>query len=67
MAIRFDDETLERFRHLRPEEALRRARSVVYGMEDAGSETFLELCEQLVEEGILTWDQVDSLERGPRR
>jgi hypothetical protein len=62
MAVRFDDKTLERLRSLDPDEAFREVRNAVYAHDDVGSEDFLSAYEQLVERGILSWEQVEELE-----
>lgn len=67
MGVRFDEETLERFRTMSPHEAFRAARTAVFGTREAGSEDFLDIYEQLVEEGILSWDQVEQFDERPDR
>jgi hypothetical protein len=62
MAVRFDDKTLERLRSLDPDDAFREVRDAVYSLGDVGSEDFLGAYEQLVERGILSWDQVEEFE-----
>lgn len=62
MAVAFDRETLEKLRALPPERALARARDALYRAGPVGSEDFLEIYRQLVDEGILSWDQVEELE-----
>ena len=62
MAMRFDADTIDRLRAMPPDEAFYAAKDVVYGRREVGSEDFLEACEQLVEQGILTWDQVDEFD-----
>ena len=66
MALRLDEETIERLRSLGPEKAVFVARDAVFATEEAGSEDFLDLYEQLVEEGILSWDQVEQYDPGFR-
>ena len=66
MALRLDEETIERLRSLGPEKAVVTARDAVFATEEAGSEDFLDLYEQLVEEGILSWDQVEQYDPGFR-
>ena len=66
MALRLDEETIERLRSLGPERAVDAARNVVLATQEAGSEDFLDLYEQLVEEGILSWHQVEQYDPGVR-
>jgi hypothetical protein len=66
MALRLDEETIERLRSLGPERAVDAARNVVLATQEAGSEDFLDLYEQLVEEGILSWHQVEQYDPGFR-
>lgn len=66
MTLRLDEETIERLRSLGPEKAVVTARDAVFATEEAGSEDFLDLYEQLVEEGILSWDQVEQYDPGFR-
>ena len=66
MAMRFDADTIDRLRAMPPEKAFRAAKDAVFGGHEVGSEDFLEACEQLVEQGVLTWDQVEDFDRSPR-
>ena len=59
MAIRFDRETIERFRTMSPRRAFEEARKVVFRTDSVGSEDFLDMYDQLVEEGVLTWGQIE--------
>ena len=59
MAMRFDQQTLERFRRMTPEQAIQAATDAVYGSGAVGSEDFLDVYEQLVDAGIIDWDQVE--------
>ena len=67
MAIRLDEETIERLRTMGPEKAVGAARDAVFSTKEAGSEDFLDIYEQLVEEGILSWDQVEQFDAGANR
>jgi hypothetical protein len=67
MGMRFDEETLERFRAMSPKEAFRAARTAVFGARESGSEDFIDVYEQLVEEGILSWDEVEQFDEHPDR
>lgn len=66
MTLRLDEETIERLRSLGPEKAVVTAQDAVFATKEAGSEDFLDLYEQLVEEGILSWDQVEQYDPGFR-
>lgn len=59
MASAFDPETLERFRTLSPRQAYDRAKYLVYRDGSTTSDDFLEAYGQLVEHGILTWEQIE--------
>jgi hypothetical protein len=65
MAMKLDRDTLDRFRTLSPRDAFREARSAVYATGAAGSEDFLNVYNQLVEGGILSWEQVEEFEDRP--
>jgi len=67
MALRLDEQTIERLRSMGPEQAVGAARDAVFATGEAGSEDFLDLYEQLVEEGILSWDQVEQFDPGAPR
>ena len=64
MAVQFDAETIEKLRSMPPHDAFRIARNAVFATGDAGSEDFVEAYSQLVEEGILTWDEVEAFSGG---
>jgi hypothetical protein len=64
MPIRFDEETIERLRTLSSEQVFDEVRRAVYAAGGAGSEDFLGIYTQLVDRGVLTWDQVEELEGG---
>ena len=63
MAAKFDEETIERFRKLPVAEVLDRAKDAVYMTGPVSSEDFRDVYRQLVEEGILTWSQVEQFDR----
>ena len=63
MAAKFDEETIERFRKLPAAEVLDRAKDAVYMTGPVSSEDFRDVYRQLVEEGILTWSQVEQFDR----
>lgn len=60
MTAALDPETVERFRHLAPREALAELRLALFRAGAMGSEDFLDVIEQLVEAGVLTWADVDA-------
>ena len=62
VTVQFDPQTIEQFRKLPPREALRRAKSAIYGAGAVGSEDFLDAYEQLVREGVVTWEQIEEYE-----
>ena len=62
MAIRFDRETIEKLRAMPPREAIEQARRAVFQSGSVGSEDFLDIYSQLVEEDVLTWDQVNAFD-----
>ena len=63
MPIKFDPETLERFRRLTADEVCREVTEAVQRVPGgAGSEDFLDALETLVDEGILSWDQIENVE-----
>lgn len=55
-------ETMERLRAMEPRAAYDTAREALLRLGSAGSEDFLDLWQQLVDEGVLTWDQVEEFE-----
>jgi hypothetical protein len=63
MSLEFDRETIERFRALAPRDAFQAVRDAVYGAGGASSDDFLDAYEQLVEQGILDWEQIAEFER----
>jgi hypothetical protein len=63
MPIKFDPETLERFRRLNPIEICAEVTAAVHAAPGGGgSEDFLDALESLVDEGLLTWDQIENLD-----
>jgi hypothetical protein len=59
----FDAETVEKLRRGDPRSAYQAAKSSIYQLGGAGSEDFLEAFEQLVDAGVLTWEQIEEYER----
>jgi hypothetical protein len=62
MGTILDPDTVERLRALKPKQAFQEARDAVYRAGGAGSDDFLDVCEQLVDAGILTWDQIEEFQ-----
>jgi len=61
MFVKFDPKTLERFRAMTPQQIYREVTDAVHQAPGStGSEDFLEALESLVEEGILSWDQIEN-------
>lgn len=60
MGTILDPDTLERLRSLPPEKAYKVATDAVYGAGGVSSEDFLDVYEQLVEHGILTWAHINA-------
>ncbi len=67
MGTRLDAETIERFRKMPLERAFREAKDAVYASGRVGSEDFLDVYEQLVETGVMSWEEIEDLEAGIRR
>ncbi len=63
MEALFDSETLERFREMTPREVFIEAKRTVYRSGAATSDDFLEVYQALVDEGILTWEQIEAFDR----
>jgi hypothetical protein len=60
---RLDPETLDRLQRMTLEERLATVRAVCYqAATDGGSDHYMEMLEELVELGMLTWDQIEALE-----
>jgi len=63
MAAELDRDTIERYRSLSARDAFEQAKSAGYRAGAVSSDDFLDLFGQLVDEGILTWDQVEDFNR----
>jgi len=63
MAI-FDPETVSRLRRAHPREAFWEVKQAIYKTGGASSEDFLNAFEELVDAGVLSWDQIEEFERG---
>ena len=62
MAAVLDFETLDLLRTMSPRQAYDAARQAVYRSGAVSSEDVLDVYEQMVDEGILSWDQVGEFE-----
>lgn len=62
MASVFDPETLEVFRKLPPRQAYEKVRDHVYRSGAVSSDDFRDAFEELVDHGILTWEQVEEFQ-----
>jgi hypothetical protein len=62
MTTSFDSETLEKLRGMTPREAVEAVKDAVYRAGAASSDDFLDAYEELVERGILSWDQVEEFD-----
>jgi len=62
MAVQLAPETIDRLRSMKPEKALEAAKNALYATGAAGSEDFQDVFRQLVEEGVLSWDQIQDLD-----
>jgi hypothetical protein len=63
MPIKFDPETLDRFRRLSPNQVCEEVTAAVHSAPGgASSEDFLDALESLVDEGILSWDAIENFE-----
>ena len=58
-----DPETLERFRTLAPRAVYDEVREALYRIGAVSSEDFREVFEDLVAEGILSWEEIEGFER----
>jgi len=60
---RLDPESLERLQLMPPEQRLETVRTVCYKAPGGGgSDQYVEMLEELVELGILTWDEIEAFE-----
>ena len=57
-----DTETIERLSSLSPKDAIREVKSAMYRGGATTSDDFHEVFEQLVDAGVLTWDEIDRLD-----
>ena len=66
MAPVFDPETLDRFRTLPARRAYEEARDAVWRAGAATSDDFLDVYQELVDAGILDWEQIEAFEEALR-
>ncbi len=59
----FDPKTLRYFREMSPKDAFEEARSAVYQLGAVSSAEFLDVYQELVDQGILSWSQIEDYER----
>ena len=64
MSGMFDDDTLDRWRRLGPRATFEEARAALYRLGASSSEDFRSAFEELVASGLLTWEDIEELERG---
>ena len=62
MNVVFDPETIARFRRMTPRQAYETAKETVYRMGSHSSEDFQDVCQSLVDQGILSWEQLEELD-----
>jgi hypothetical protein len=62
--VLFDQKALDRFRLLTPKEAFWEVKSSIYRTGAAASEDFQDAFDELVDAGVLSWDQIEEFERG---
>lgn len=60
----FDEETVNRLRRAQPREAYLEVKEAVYKTGSVASEDFLNAFEELVDAGVLSWEQIEEFERG---
>lgn len=63
MAPVFDPETLDRFRTMTARSAYDEAKDAVWRSGGATSDDFVEVYQELVDAGILDWEQIEAFER----
>ena len=60
--VSFDPETIERWRRMGPETTHREARDALFQQGASASEDFIDVFEDLVERGLITWDEIERFE-----
>lgn len=63
MGAILDPDTVERLRSLPPRKAYEEAMNVVFRAGGSSSDDFLDVYEQLVDRGVLNWDQIEEFEQ----
>jgi len=63
MAI-FERDAIERLRRITPREAFWEVKASIYRTGAASSEDFLDAFGELVDAGVLSWEQIEEFERG---
>jgi hypothetical protein len=63
MATALDQQTIERFRALSPRQVMEQAKDAVYRSGAVSSDDFMDIYEQLVDQGLLSWEQIDEFDR----
>ena len=63
MATQFDQQTIERFRTLSAQQVVEQAKDAVYRSGAVSSDDFMDIYQQLVDEGLLSWEQIEGIER----
>jgi len=58
-----DPDTIERFRTLAPRAVYDEVRAALYRLGPVSSDDFRDAYETLVEEGILSWEEIEGFER----
>ena len=62
--VAFDSETIERWRRLGPAATYREARASLFRQGASSSEDLLDAFEDLVERGLLSWEDIEQFEKG---
>lgn len=60
--VSFDPETLERWQRLGPRVAYNEARDALFQTGASTSEDFLDVLEDLVVRGLLSWEEIETFE-----
>lgn len=61
--VLFDQKTLERFRQLTPRDAFWEVKTSIYRSGAASSEDFHDAFDELVDAGVLSWEQIEEFEK----
>lgn len=60
---RLDSESVERLRRMTPREAYMDLKNTLYRAGAVSSDDFQDAFQQMIDAGILTWEQIEELER----